>query len=87
LNTNTKYAGAGAVKSLTQADIQDLMNSIKDGNTPRGVSVDDQRVALAQILNVMDSAAKTTNANISVYSTAQSTYNPAPTSTSSGASK
>ena len=86
LGTTNTYAGGGAGNTaLTQNDIKKLMQSISSGNTFGGaVSLDDQRTALAQIMNNMDGAAKKTNTDISVATKAQSTYNPAPASNSGG---
>ena len=89
LGTNDTYAGAGATE-LTNEQISQLMSSVNrlssidpsSRTAEDKVALEQQSTALAQIMNFMDTAAKKTNSNISVFTTTQSTYNPAPSSDS-----
>lgn len=87
------YAGNGANCSISDKDIDKLIRSIeKLNNTQNRTAAQDaalksQTVALSQIMDNMNAAAKKTNTNISVAATAQNTYNPAPADNNSGGGK
>ena len=71
------YVGKGATHTVSANDLNTIMKSMErtiNDATKTAEEKDACRTAVAQLMNQMNSAAKNTNANISVANTALSTY-------------